>query len=157
MTATSKAKKRGETVHCFNWLSNHLTSEKEVRMYTSDALLLNASHAVITAMEIAGLNRAQLSQKIGKSKSFVSQVLSGNRNVTLKTLADLLWACGKEVGTFELQRLGDMKVPLESIDGWLDTETAHRTAEASEAVVSGEQGLSFLIANQHHDHDAVAA
>ena len=107
------SKKRVEPDYTFNWLSGHLTTDEETRAFASDSLLLNASQLVMTAMEGANISRAQLSERIGKSRSYVSQVLSGSRNMTLKTLADLLWACGQEVGVMELQRLGEMRVPYE--------------------------------------------
>ena len=38
------------------------------------------------------LSRQQLADRLGKSKGFVSQLLNGERNMTLRTLADLAHA-----------------------------------------------------------------
>ena len=151
------SKKQVEPVYSFNWLSSHLTTNEETRAFASDSLLLNASHLVVTAMEGADISRAQLAERIGKSRSYVSQVLSGSRNMTLKTLADLLWACGQEVAVMELQRLGEMRVPYESLNAWLDTETAHRTADAEQAVVSDASQFTVRIQSEVQNNERVAA
>uniref|UniRef100_UPI00102C67CF helix-turn-helix domain-containing protein n=1 Tax=Candidatus Magnetaquicoccus inordinatus TaxID=2496818 RepID=UPI00102C67CF len=43
-------------------------------------------------MEEQRISRVTLAETLGKSKSYVSQVLSGNRNMTLATLADVAYA-----------------------------------------------------------------
>lgn len=42
-------------------------------------------------------NKAQLAERLGKSKAYVTQVLSGSRNMTLRTLADFAFALGFRV------------------------------------------------------------
>ncbi|MEO5372486.1 MAG: helix-turn-helix transcriptional regulator [Magnetococcus sp. DMHC-1] len=43
-------------------------------------------------MEEKGISKAQLAERLGKSRSFVSQVLNGHRNMTLETLAEISYA-----------------------------------------------------------------
>ena len=149
-------KPQAEADYRFNWLSTHLSTDEETRAFASDALLLHASQAVLEAMNAANMNRAQLAAAIGKSKSHVSQVLSGERNMTLRTLADLLWACEQEVASLELQRLGDMRVPCESLNRWLNTESIHRLA-AEQIVDSDDKGFVVRIDAPVKDHEPVAA
>ena len=52
---------------------------------------------VLDAIEDSGLTRAELARVLGTTKSYVSQVLNGSTNMTLKTLGGLLWATGKQV------------------------------------------------------------
>jgi len=47
---------------------------------------------VCTAMELRGVNRTELATRLDSSKAHVTQVLRGNRNLTLKTLADVFHA-----------------------------------------------------------------
>lgn len=125
--------------YAFNWLSTHLASPAQVRLYAQDSCMLSATEAVVRAMEDAHISRVELADRIGKSKSFVSQVLSGSRNMTLKTLADLLWACGAELGELHVVPLGAMSVSGALMDAWLDDESARQVNEVHEVSVSGDK------------------
>ncbi len=50
---------------------------------------------VLSYMEGEGLNQTQLAQQLGVSKGYVSQVLNGNFNYTLRKLIELSLAVGK--------------------------------------------------------------
>jgi len=50
---------------------------------------------VITYMEKSGLNQNQLADKLGVSKGYVSQILKGEFNYTLKKLIEISIAIGK--------------------------------------------------------------
>lgn len=50
---------------------------------------------VITYMEKSGLNQNQLAEKLGVSKGYVSQILKGEFNYTLKKLIEISIAVGK--------------------------------------------------------------
>ena len=49
------------------------------------------------ALADAGITQAELGKRLGKSRSAVNQVLSGDGNVRIETLAQYLHAMGKEV------------------------------------------------------------
>lgn len=71
-------------------------SRAKDRQYKQDELIFNVTEDLVIAMEDAGLTQSDLARALGKSKSYVTQVLSGARNMTLKTLADLCFAIGVE-------------------------------------------------------------
>lgn len=48
-------------------------------------------------MQNEKVSRAGLAKRIGKSKAFVTQLLSGSRNMTLHTFADLAFALGHKI------------------------------------------------------------
>jgi transcriptional regulator with XRE-family HTH domain len=56
-----------------------------------------AADLLAKAMDEQGLSKSDLAARLGRSRAFVTQVLSGRRNMTLRTLADLAWACGNRV------------------------------------------------------------
>ncbi len=62
------------------------------RLYEQERLLVEVTELLTQVMEKKGMSRAQLAHKLGKSKAFVTQVLRGNHNMTLRTLADLFGA-----------------------------------------------------------------
>lgn len=62
-----------------------------VRTYESrvaeERLIVDATEAICESMEAQGVSRVELARRIGRTKGFVSHVLSGERNMTLRTLA----------------------------------------------------------------------
>lgn len=68
------------------------TTKEYRRLVEQEGLIADASELILEEMERAGVNQVELARRIGKSKGFVSQVLSGSRNMTMRTFADLLFA-----------------------------------------------------------------
>ena len=64
------------------------------RLFEQEALILGATELITQLMEERGVNKTQFAKKIGRSKAFVTQILSGSRNMTLHTLADVVFALG---------------------------------------------------------------
>jgi ribosome-binding protein aMBF1 (putative translation factor) len=70
-----------------------LTASREGRcLLEQEMLVLAATELICELLEKKRLSRAELAKRIGKSKAFVSQILSGRRNMTLRTLAEVAWA-----------------------------------------------------------------
>ena len=56
-----------------------------------------------------GLKQQTIADKAGMDKSALSRVLNGRtRNLTLKTISDILWACDFEPVEFEADALEDL-------------------------------------------------
>ncbi|WP_447875849.1 helix-turn-helix domain-containing protein [Serratia fonticola] len=66
------------------------------REMACERLQFNTTEDIILAMQDAGINQSDLARKLGRSKSYVSQLLEGRRNMTLKTLSDIAYAIGAE-------------------------------------------------------------
>jgi transcriptional regulator with XRE-family HTH domain len=64
------------------------------RLVAQETLILDATEALIAQMEKQEVSRQELAARLGKSKGLVSQLLSGERNMTLRTLADLAYVLG---------------------------------------------------------------
>jgi transcriptional regulator with XRE-family HTH domain len=62
------------------------------RLYEQERLLVDTNELLVRIMEKQGISRANLAKRLGKSKAFITQVLRGKRNLTLRTLADLFGA-----------------------------------------------------------------
>jgi DNA-binding phage protein len=67
---------------------------KTTLTYHQERLLLHCQEAIADAIDRSGLKRSQIAERIGKNKSFVTQALSTGRNLTVSSLASLLWAAG---------------------------------------------------------------
>lgn len=74
-----------------------LESAEHRRLFEQEKLLIEVTELLSEVMEKKRISRAQLAAKIGKSKAFVTQLLRGNHNMTLRTIADLFDALEHQV------------------------------------------------------------
>jgi transcriptional regulator with XRE-family HTH domain len=58
------------------------------------AYLFRVTEDIQVAMEDKGVSKAELAQRLGKSKARISQLLGGSSNMTIGTLADIAFALG---------------------------------------------------------------
>lgn len=90
------------------------------RRYEHERLVSQVAERIRDAMEEAGLSQADLGRLLGTSRANVSALLSGGRNMTLLTVADLVFALGQRV-TIGLTALppdvpaGRLELPRERI------------------------------------------
>lgn len=71
----------------FDSLENESKVNKKIFAKTS--LIQNVTEDIMIAMEDLNISKSQLAKKLGKSKSYITQILSGSRNMTLSSLSDL--------------------------------------------------------------------
>ena len=77
------------------WNARQTRTPEARRLYEQERLVLWVSEALAHAMAESGLSKADLAEKLGTSRAHITQVLSGSRNMTLRTVADLAWACNQ--------------------------------------------------------------
>ncbi len=128
----------------FNTLQQHLKSEAEERAFAQEACVISVTEAVSATLREKGLTQSWIAERIGRTKGFVSQVLSGSRNMTLRTLADLLWAAGVEVRGLELVPIGESTVSSDFMDAWLEGE-GEGAVVATERVETGDRPLDLKL------------
>jgi transcriptional regulator with XRE-family HTH domain len=71
-------------------------SEDNARLLAQELLITEITEKIWNAMELAGVNKTELANRMGATKGYVSQVLSGSRNMTLRTLSDICFALDKK-------------------------------------------------------------
>ncbi|MDR2213074.1 MAG: helix-turn-helix transcriptional regulator [Pseudomonadales bacterium] len=64
-------------------------SDRQERQFARMDLTYNTTEDLLVAMEDQNITKTELAKRLGKSKTFVTQVLSGSRNMTLGTLSDI--------------------------------------------------------------------
>src|SRR5215218_5278617 len=67
------------------------------RIAAQERTILEATEQITALLEAQGLTRKALADQLGKTKGFVSHLLSGERNMTLRTLSDLAFVLGHTV------------------------------------------------------------
>ena len=80
-----------------DWLDTLAETPEDERLYQEEYLILDASERILQAMEEAGLTQADVAKQLDCSPGHISQLLNGERNMTLRSLADLAWATGCRV------------------------------------------------------------
>ena len=59
------------------------------RLLCQERLILDVTELLAGALEDGGVTRAELARRLGRTPGFVSQLLGGGRNLTLRTIADI--------------------------------------------------------------------
>jgi transcriptional regulator with XRE-family HTH domain len=69
---------------------------ESARALSEERLILASTELVHQALDLSGLSKKDLAQRLGVSQSEIGQRLSGRRNLTVRSLAALLHELGYE-------------------------------------------------------------
>jgi len=98
-------------------LQQFVSDPQRRRIYEREALAFEASELVSRLMEDQEVNKSELAARVGTSKSHITNLLSGSRNMTMHTLADLTFVLGHKV---------EMKAtPLSAVSCWVESDDCH--------------------------------
>jgi len=67
-------------------------TKKEIKFYLEEKLALDVTELITGLMEKGNIKKATLAGKLQKSKGYIAQLLDGRTDMTLRTVADVLWA-----------------------------------------------------------------
>jgi transcriptional regulator with XRE-family HTH domain len=105
-------------------------SKAEDRAYAREDLVYNVTEDILVALEDLEVSKKDLARKLGKSKSYVTQLLSGARNMTLGTLSDICFALDltpKVIVNSELKVQSTNILIEESVESeWEKADSNHR-------------------------------
>ena len=73
------------------------SSVEHRRLLREEELILDVTEVLSEMLEKEGVKQTELAERLGKTKGFVSQILAGGRNLTLRTIADVADALGYRV------------------------------------------------------------
>ncbi len=103
--------------------------EEDPRGVRQEELILEATEALARALRSSGLTQSELAARLGKTKGFVSQILGGGKNLTLRTLADVAGALGCKVQIqLRAEKARDGSSPIQD---WSQQPTALAAAPKS--------------------------
>jgi len=75
-------------------LDKYLEDPEFARLMAQGDLIMEVTETLCELLEKEKISRKELADRLGKSKGFVSQLLNGGRNLTLRTVADILHVLG---------------------------------------------------------------
>jgi transcriptional regulator with XRE-family HTH domain len=67
------------------------------RLLSVEALVVEASEQIARLMAEQSVSKADLARRLNKSRAWVTQLLSGKANMTVRTLAEVVYTLGAEV------------------------------------------------------------
>jgi transcriptional regulator with XRE-family HTH domain len=94
------------------------------KLLAQEELILEVTETICDILENEKISRKELADRLGKSKGFISQLLNGGRNLTLRTVADILYVLGYKVS------LTPHKIHGETIETSVRQKEVHGAKEA---------------------------
>jgi transcriptional regulator with XRE-family HTH domain len=79
------------------WFRDELESVKKTFEFRLEKILLQLGEDICRLMRYQRLNRAEVAIRLGVSRAYVTKILNGNPNLTIKTLLKLSDALGREL------------------------------------------------------------
>jgi transcriptional regulator with XRE-family HTH domain len=78
-------------------LDKYMEDPEFAKLMAQGDLIMEVTETLCELLEREKVSRKELADRLGKSKGFVSQLLNGGRNLTLRTVADILYVLGYKV------------------------------------------------------------
>jgi hypothetical protein len=79
-----------------SYLEEFVESPDNMRLFQQERAITDVTELICRVMKEEGYTRTMLAAKLGKSKGYVTQLLDGERNKTIRTVADVLAMLGRE-------------------------------------------------------------
>jgi transcriptional regulator with XRE-family HTH domain len=116
-----------------------VTSDEDKRLFAQENLILECTERVCELMNQKNVSRSELANRLGKTKGYVSQLLNGSRNLTVRTLADMFFALDSEaklqISPLRSDRLGPEEPQYFELNTAGSHYTIHRTISSEQKVV----------------------
>jgi transcriptional regulator with XRE-family HTH domain len=71
---------------------HYMDDPEHRRILEQERLMVDATELVCNVMDFRRMSRSELAERMGRSKAYVTQILRGSQNLTLRTLADVFYA-----------------------------------------------------------------
>lgn len=119
--------------------------DDETLLMEQETLFLEATEVLCELLDREGVSRAELARRLGKSRGFVTQTLSGEKNLTLKTLAHFATVLGYRlsVGAMPLARASRGDLPSNPVTRYSRSRGAERTDVARPQPMAAETSAQY--------------
>jgi transcriptional regulator with XRE-family HTH domain len=79
------------------WFEEKLQAFRNDVDFSTEELILDLTERIVFVMKTIGINRAELARRLGVSKAFVTKLLNGNPNLTVRTMVSIAKSLGCNV------------------------------------------------------------
>jgi transcriptional regulator with XRE-family HTH domain len=73
-----------------------MATEEGKRLFKREEAVMEVTEFICGEMEKRGVTRSELAKRLGKTKRYITQLLDGGTNMTVRTIADVCHALGCE-------------------------------------------------------------
>jgi transcriptional regulator with XRE-family HTH domain len=81
---------------------------EQMRLYQQERAIYEVTELLESLMKESGITRSELARRLGKTKGWVTQLLDGDANKTIRTIADAFAVLGYEYRSLSKPiRIGD--------------------------------------------------
>lgn len=80
-----------------NWFEGQFKEYENDIDYLTELKIIGFTERLVARMDEKGMSRVQLARKLGVSKSFVTKLLNGTPNLTIKTMVSVAQKVGCEL------------------------------------------------------------
>lgn len=93
-----------------NWFIEKIEKFKDDPEFIAEGIILEFTEKIVSIMQEKNINRAELAKRLGVSKAFVTKLLNGNPNLTIKSMVSIAKTLGCELNIdifpegFEIKR-----------------------------------------------------
>ncbi len=105
-----------------NFIQKLMSDEEGRKLYFREDLIFEITEAICKAMKEKQVTKSELSRLAGVSKSNITQLLSGDQNMRLTTVSDLLYALDSKLQVvavpIDIDRILEMTTPTGD-DHWI--------------------------------------
>jgi transcriptional regulator with XRE-family HTH domain len=77
-------------------IEQYVEDPNRMRVFLQERAILEVTELIEAVMKEQGISRKALADRLGKTKSWVSQMLDGEANKTIRTVADTFAVLGRE-------------------------------------------------------------
>lgn len=72
-----------------NWFGKLIEEYKDDVDFITEGIVLNLNEKIVSKMKDLRISRADLARRLGVTKAFVTKLLNGNHNLTVKTMVSI--------------------------------------------------------------------
>jgi transcriptional regulator with XRE-family HTH domain len=72
-----------------------------MRLFQQERAIYEVTELIESVMSELGITRSQLATRLGQTRGWVTQLLDGEKNKTIRTIADVLAVMGREYCSFQ--------------------------------------------------------
>ena len=77
-----------------NFYEEEMKDPEFAKLMAEESLILEITEKIIELMQKEKISKANLAKRLKKSKGYITQLLDGSRNFTIKTIADIFHVLG---------------------------------------------------------------
>jgi transcriptional regulator with XRE-family HTH domain len=111
----------------------------EMQIFQQERLVVEITELMCKAMKESGVKRGQLAEMLNKSKGRITQILNGETNLTLRTVADVFTALGKTLMVSTEDRFVERQ-PLQCVGMVISMPQQERAKYDFETYAAGTSG-----------------